>query len=200
MECSFLSVEAQDETPLRLGSPPSVSSSDEYYDLSASRGHDEVGNEADIRSRPAVGVGGPGPQEVRLKQSRPSVSYPFLCGAPFLAVGLTVRPLRVPGLYQALGVIHFVAICFATWRLGAWALRSGTDEKKRIALAGILLVAPFALFALLWVGLATPWEATPTENRMRYLVLLAGALAVTCAFVVLRDAQVTASAPARRTR
>lgn len=47
---------------------------------------------------------------------------------------------------------------------------------------------PFALVSLLWVGIATPWDATPIENRMRYLVLLADSIAVTSGFIVLHAA------------
>jgi len=121
------------------------------------------------------------------------MSYALLCAAPFLAVALTaVRALRVPGLYQIIGGVHFAAICLAAWKLGVWAIRAGTDEKKRLALAGALLLMPFAFVSLLWVGLGTPWEATPTENRMRYLVLLAGSMAVASAFVVLKDVLIEA--------
>jgi hypothetical protein len=54
--------------------------------------------------------------------------------------------------------------------------------------AGIFLVTPFALLALLWVGLGPPWVATPAENQMRYLVLAAMAIAIVVGFVVLREA------------
>lgn len=115
-------------------------------------------------------------------------SYVFLCIFPFLAAGLMARPLRVSGLYQAIGVAHFIIACFAAWKLGARSIIAGTDESKKLALSGMLLFAPFALVSLLWVGLGPPWVATPIENRMRYVVLLAGALAVAIAFVVLKDA------------
>jgi hypothetical protein len=51
-----------------------------------------------------------------------------------------------------------------------------------------LLIVPFTLMALLWVGLAPPWQATPAENRMRYLVLLIDSIAVTGGFIVLEQA------------
>jgi len=72
------------------------------------------------------------------------------------------------------------------------AMLRGTVEQRRVALAGGLLLAPFALICLLWVGLGPPWGAIPIENRMRYLVLLASAMAVAIAFVVLKDALVDA--------
>ena len=56
------------------------------------------------------------------------------------------------------------------------------------AIAGLLLVLPFALVALLWVGLGPPFLANPVENQMRYLVLVAMATAVTGGSVVLKEA------------
>ncbi|TMP97860.1 MAG: hypothetical protein E6L07_01660, partial [Verrucomicrobia bacterium] len=43
------------------------------------------------------------------------VSYVFLCIVPFLSfVVVGVRALRVPGVYQAVGVAYFAAIAVAT--------------------------------------------------------------------------------------
>ncbi|MBI4718361.1 MAG: hypothetical protein HY763_11190 [Planctomycetes bacterium] len=123
-----------------------------------------------------------------MNQSTRRKSYVFLCAFPFLAGALMARPLRVPHLYQSIGAVHFTIACLAAWKLGARSIRAGTDEKKKLALAGTLFFAPFALVSLLWVGLGPPWVATPTENRMRYLVLLASAMAVSVAFVVLKEA------------
>jgi hypothetical protein len=57
-----------------------------------------------------------------------------------------------------------------------------------LGLAGTLLVTPFALVALLWVGLGGPWQATAAENQMRYLILMVMATAIAGGFVVLREA------------
>ena len=117
------------------------------------------------------------------------VSRLFLCAFPFLAaVAVGVRTLRVPGVYQAVGCALFAATAAAAWLLGARVIGSGAEGARRLALAGGLLVAPWALISLLWVGLATPWDATQAENRMRYLVLLAGSVAVTAAFILLNEA------------
>jgi len=82
----------------------------------------------------------------------------------------------------------FAGFFASTWSLGLRVVRVGPDERQKLALAGGLLQAPSALIALLWVGLGGPWVATPTENRMRYLVLLVMAMAVATAFMVLKDA------------
>ena len=60
--------------------------------------------------------------------------------------------------------------------------------RRLLGLAGTLFVTPFALVALLWVGLGGPWQASAAENQMRYLVLMVMATAIAGGFVVLREA------------
>ena len=117
------------------------------------------------------------------------VSYVFLCIVPFLSfVVVGVRALRVPGVYQVIGVAYFAAIAIAVWTLSAGAIRADVQGRRLLGLAGTLLVTPFALVALLWIGLGGPWQATPAENQMRYLVLIVMATAIAGGFVVLREA------------
>jgi len=117
------------------------------------------------------------------------VSYVFLCIVPFLSfVVVGVRAFRVPGVYQAVGVAYFAAIAIAVWILSAGAIRADPQGRRLLGLAGTLLVTPFALVALLWVGLGGPWQATAAENQMRYLVLIVMASAIAAGFVVLREA------------
>ncbi|MGI8783719.1 MAG: hypothetical protein ACR2L2_08750 [Acidobacteriota bacterium] len=124
-----------------------------------------------------------------MNHSARRLSYAFLCSIPLLDLVIVgVRAFRVPGVYQAVGGLLFVAIVVAAWILGARQIRAGAEAEQRLALAGGLLLAPWALVSLLWVGLATPWEATPAENVMRYLVLLVGSFAVAGGFVVLSEA------------
>jgi len=59
--------------------------------------------------------------------------------------------------------------------------------RRLLGMAGTLLLTPFALVALLWVGLGGPWQATAPENQMRYLVLIVMASAIAGGFVVLRE-------------
>src|SRR6266581_5254840 len=117
------------------------------------------------------------------------VSYVFLCIVPFLSfVVVGVRALRVPGVYQAVGVAYFAAIVIAVWTLSAGAIRADVQGRRLLGLAGTLLITPFALVALFWVGLGPPWQATAAENQMRYLVLTAMAIAIVVGFVVVREA------------
>jgi hypothetical protein len=98
-----------------------------------------------------------------------------------------VRPLRIAGVYHVIGVVLFSVISIAAWTFGARSIRSDTQERRQLALAGMLLIAPFALVALLWVGLGPPSMATPAENQMRYIVLTLMATAAAVGFIVVRD-------------
>ena len=115
--------------------------------------------------------------------------YWFLIAIFIVAIVIgAIRPLRVSPLYQIIGVIQFVVMTVVAWILGARAVTSASREPRLLAVAGIFLVTPFALLALLWVGLGPPWVATPAENQMRYLVLTAMSIAIVVGFVVLREA------------
>lgn len=115
------------------------------------------------------------------------LSFVFLIALPFVAIALAARALRVPGLHQTIGAVVFLVDCLALWTLIGRVGRAGDEPQRQLAFAGGLLVSPFFLISLLWVGLATPWDATPAENQMRYLVLLAGAAAVTGGFIALKE-------------
>src|SRR5882724_6551285 len=93
------------------------------------------------------------------------VSCVFLYIVPFLNfVVVGVRAFRVPGVYQAAGLMYFAAIAIAAWALGARALRADAQDRRLLGLAGTILVTSFGLVALLWVGLGAPWQATAAEN------------------------------------
>ena len=124
------------------------------------------------------------------------ISYVFLCALPFLdLVLLSARPLRVPGLHQTIGGLLFAAIAVAAWILGASAIGSSAAAPRKSALAGALLIVPFAIMSLLWVGIGAPFQATTEENSMRFLVLVASSIVVASAFVVLKDALHDAGEP-----
>ena len=121
-------------------------------------------------------------------QSKLRIRYVFLCATPFVAFGAVLaRPLRIPGVYHVIGAVLFVAISAAAWTLGARAIRADVQSRRQLALAGTLLIAPFAMMALLWVGLSGPWAATAAENQMRYLVLIMMAILAAGGFIMLRE-------------
>lgn len=116
-------------------------------------------------------------------------AFLFLCAVPFLDMILFgVRALRIPGIHQIAGLLYFSLVTAAAWSLGCRALKTGSDQAQRLALAGALLLAPFATMGLLWIGIGAPWQATLQENNMRFIVLVSSAAAITAGFVVLQQA------------
>ena len=71
------------------------------------------------------------------------------------------------------------------WKLGLRGLRATSQSTQQVALAGALWLAPLVLVSLLWVGIVAPWMATPPENLVRYLVLMAMAVLATAGSVAL---------------
>lgn len=125
---------------------------------------------------------------MREEESLRRAGYLVLCVIPVLIGPLIgVRALRVPVLYEVLGMLLFGAVVAAGWWLSRPGIDSRSDLEPVIRGAGAFLLLPIALIALLWVGLATPWDATVSENKMRYAVLLAGSIGVTVGFALLRE-------------
>jgi hypothetical protein len=116
------------------------------------------------------------------------LSYIFLCALPFVAfIAAAARPLRITGVYQGIGSVLLVVIVTAAWILGARLISSGEPMTRRLALAGALLVFPWAMISFLWVGIGAPFQATPEENHMRFLLLLANSIVIAGAFLVLKE-------------
>jgi hypothetical protein len=116
------------------------------------------------------------------------ISFAILCATPFIAFGAVgLSPLRVQGVYQVVGIFLFSVISVAAWMLGARAIKSDIQSQRQGALAGTLLLAPFAIVALFWVGIGGPWAATAAENQMRYLVLILMAIMVVGGFLMLKE-------------
>lgn len=115
-------------------------------------------------------------------------SYWVLCTSPFLIAPLAAaRGMRVDGLHQVVGALLFATVALSAWRLSRPPVGPAGPGDPRLRLAGMLLLVPFLLIGLLWVGLGTPWEATPAENQMRYAVLLTGGAALTVGLFLLKD-------------
>ena len=118
-----------------------------------------------------------------------SASYIALCSSPWLiAVLVGIRSLRIPVVHELVGGLLFAGMALCAWWLSRAVSGSAAKGDSRIRLAGMLLLVPFALMGLLWVGLGTPWDATPPENELRYAVLLSASIAITAAFLLLSEA------------
>ena len=117
------------------------------------------------------------------------IGYLFLCALPFLDLVVGgARPLRTSGVYPVIGVVLFTAVVIAAWVVGARVISVKDTGARKLALAGVLLILPWAIISLLWVGIGAPFQATLQENYMRFLVLVSNSIIVTSAFVVLKDA------------
>lgn len=124
-----------------------------------------------------------------MKQSIRRIGYFFLCAFPILVfVVAAARPLRIAGVYQVIGGLLFTAVAIAAWSVGARAIGLKEAGPRKLALAGVLFILPWAIISLLWVGIGPPFQATISENYMRFLVLVCNSILVTSAFIVLKDA------------
>jgi hypothetical protein len=121
-------------------------------------------------------------------QRKRSLSYVVLC-ASLVAVTVVfgVRVKYTPDVYYAIAGILFTVICFAAWNVGASAIRADVVERRRLAMAGALLITPWALFSFL-AGVGPPGVQTVAENELRYLILLINAMAVAGGLVILKEA------------
>ena len=121
--------------------------------------------------------------------SKRRLSYMVLCASLVLATVLTgVRATYIPGVYYALAVVQFTVICLAAWKVGVSAVRAEPEERRNLAVAGGLLVLPFALFSFL-AGIGPPrLGQSAAEEQLRYLILLINAIAIAGGLVVLRQA------------
>lgn len=119
-----------------------------------------------------------------MKRDFERVAYVFLCIVPFLnlvaASARGFRPEHVP-----IGLVLFLLIAAAAWAAGGRVLFAGPEGSRQIALAGVALLLPFALIALMWAGIGAPFQATLSENHMRFVVLVADSILVTIGFVAL---------------
>ena len=123
-----------------------------------------------------------------MNQSVRRTGFVFLCALPFidLAVG-SARPLRSAGLSSVLGVILFTAVIVSAWLAGPGRVELKEAGRSTQTLAGILLILPWAIISLLWVGIGPPFQATLPENYMRFLVLVWNSILITIGFVVLKE-------------
>jgi len=116
------------------------------------------------------------------------LSYFVLCLgliAVFVVFGVPVK--YSPGVYYAIVTVQCVVLCLAAWKLGAWAIRAESVDRRRLAAAGGLLIAPWVLFSFL-AGIGPPGMQTAAENSLRYLILFLNAIAIGGGLVVLREA------------
>lgn len=112
----------------------------------------------------------------------------ILCAGLFASTALFGVPGRYSTAIFAVSAMIFLTTFAAAWSFAHQALASGERSLRAYAIAGLLLAAPFALFA--WLpGYGPPDMATDSQNEKRYLALLAGSLLVAAGFVMLARAR-----------
>lgn len=85
-----------------------------------------------------------------------------------------------------LGLTLFAVTWGVAWKAGAFGVCSADKKQRQLALAGMLLIGPWTLFAFL-IGIGTPDVASPAENQLRYLVLTINASLVVGGLIMLRQ-------------
>jgi hypothetical protein len=110
----------------------------------------------------------------------------------YLALAAITYLFGVPAKYAdttqvVLIVVSVCALAAAALALGGPALLHGTDETRRHAIAGLLLVAPWIVFAVM-PGYGPPWQTTAAQNHLRYKALLLNIVLVGGGLTMLREA------------
>lgn len=114
-------------------------------------------------------------------------SYIVLCACLVLVTALFgLRAQYTSTVYYSLVAVQITVLCIAACKLGASAVRAEVEARRRLAVAGALLIMPWVLFSWL-AGFGTPWQATAAENQLRYLVLLINAMVVAGGLIVLKE-------------
>lgn len=120
------------------------------------------------------------------------MGFGVLCFGLLAAVALFGVPAKHPPAMLAVSAALFLVICAAAWSVISKSLASADESRRTLAIAGLLLIAPFALFA--WLpGYGPPEMATAAQNEVRYLVLLVGTFLVAAGFVMLARSSLSAA-------
>jgi len=112
----------------------------------------------------------------------------WVLGVGLVAVTIVFSiPTHYGKAYWPITTLELAILFIAAWFAGGKEIFAADDKRRRLALAGFLLIAPFALFSLL-PGLGPPDSlgSTALEQR-RFAVLLVNALTLCGGCFVLRD-------------
>lgn len=96
---------------------------------------------------------------------------PLLIVLLLVAIGLFGTPARyTPAVSAALTTVQLLLIGAAVLSLMLPAWRSGNDERRVIAVAGLFLIIPWALLTLM-PGYGPPFASTLAMNHKRFVIL-----------------------------
>ena len=114
-------------------------------------------------------------------------------GAPVLlimllvAIGIFGAPARYsPVVSAVLTLVQLVVIGVATLALFLPAWRSGDQDRQGIAVAGLLLIVPWALLTLM-PGFGPPFAATLAMNHERFVILFVSTVFLGGGLWLLKD-------------
>lgn len=112
----------------------------------------------------------------RLGRHRGAASLLFL--ALLIAIGVFGKPARYSAAVSAaltIGQLLLTGGAALALILPAW--RSGDEHRRTVAIAGVLLILPWALLTLM-PGYGPPFAATLAMNHVRFVILF-----ISCAFL-----------------
>ena len=129
-------------------------------------------------------------QQNRLKRN---ISIWYLLLVPFVtaALGFGVGHISYK-IYLPVWIVNVSLMALAAWVLGADFLKGGDIKKKQLAVAALLLIAPW-IFISLFGGLGPPpptareYAASATEQQVRYCILVISGVFIALGFALLRQ-------------
>jgi hypothetical protein len=122
-----------------------------------------------------------------------TISQVYLTLVPFLglviafAIGHSSYKIYLP-----IWLLHAGLMVLAAWVLGGHLSRGQDAGKKRLAVIGLFLIAPWVLISI-FAGIgplpanAAEWVATATEQQIRYYILILAGVLAAGGFMLLRD-------------
>lgn len=121
------------------------------------------------------------------RSDRRSTSAILLLIALIIAIGV----FGVPAHYSfpsaiALTFAQLLLIGGSSLGLVVPAWRSGREDKRRLALVGMLLIMPWALLTLM-PGYGPPFAANLAMNHIRYVILFVSSAFLSSAFLLLKE-------------
>jgi len=114
------------------------------------------------------------------------VSIPFLAAIPAFAIGHINYKIYLP-----IWIIGSVLMLIAAWILGANVIKNIDEERKHLAVIGMLLILPW-VFISIFFGMGPPpnvpstWIERSMEQQTRYTILIASGILVAMGFAGLR--------------
>jgi len=95
-------------------------------------------------------------------------------------------------IYLPVWIVNVGLMIMAAWMLGLHVIKNHGNEKRRLAIGAFFLIVPTMLTSMFF-GLGPPpetiagWEATATEQQIRFIMLIIAGVFFALGFAVLRE-------------